>query len=66
MLGCRVGSISAVFSSPVFYPPEKEGSSGGRARAHFPEQWLVIEPRCGVETLKKKRIRVCTALAVLV
>ena len=45
-----LGSISAVFSSPVFDPPESAGS--------FPEQRLVIEPnflrvppiRCMFET----------------
>ena len=32
-------SIFAALSCPVFAP-----GFGGRARAHFPEQWLVIEP----------------------
>ena len=37
----ELGSISAVFSSPVFDPPEKErGVSAGS----YPEQRLVIEP----------------------
>ena len=40
-----LGSISAVFSSPVFDPPAKEGVSVGS----FPEQRLVIEPIMGHE-----------------
>ena len=46
---CATGSISAVFSSPVFDPPEKEhrgNFSSGVSAGSFPEQRLVVEPCC--------------------
>ena len=51
-----VGSISAVFSSPVFDPPEKEGGSGVSAGS-IPEQRLVLEPKSVVanETSGERR-----------
>ena len=43
--GCPIGSISAVFSGAVCDPPE---SLRGVSAGSFPEQRLVIEPRCSM------------------
>ena len=43
----EIGSISAVFSSPVFDPREKELS--GVSAGSIPEQRLVLEPRYEIE-----------------
>ena len=46
---CAIGSISAICSSPVFGPPEKElrgNFSSGVSAGSFPEQRLVVEPSC--------------------
>ena len=42
-----VGSIFAALSCPVFAPPRGDQGFSGRARAHIPEQRLVIEPNQG-------------------
>ena len=60
-----LGSISAVFSSPVFDPPEKELLSGVSAGS-IPEQRLVIEPMKSLNALiegknciTKSRLTIC-------
>lgn len=43
VVGGRVGSNSAVFSSPVFYPsPPRKSDFEGCAQAHFQRSGLVI------------------------
>ena len=47
-----IGSTSAIFSSPVFDPPEKEPEvSLGVSAGSFPEQRLVIEPGLCMEII---------------
>ena len=42
VVGGRVGSNSAVFSSPVFYPSPRKSDFEGCAQAHFQRSGLVI------------------------
>ena len=54
-VGISLGLISAVFSSPVFDPPEKD-VRGKSAGPFFSVQRLVIEPRISqVEKKGKKK-----------